>query len=58
MKKVYMSKTVWFNVIVTAVLMAQLFGELYPDLAGATAGIMGVGNLILRVWFTDTKIEI
>jgi len=58
MKPVWKSKMVWFNAITTLVLMAQLIGELQPELAGFTAGIMGAGNIILRVWFTDTKIEI
>lgn len=50
-KKWYESKTVWFNAIMTVILTAKLFNT------ETTALIAGVGNVILRVWFTDKKIE-
>ena len=37
MKDWYKSKTVWFNAIVTFVLIAQLFGEAYPQFVQGTA---------------------
>ena len=57
MKKWHQSKTVWFNLIMTAVLTAELVGGLYPSFGQASILLMGLGNLILRVWFTDTVIE-
>lgn len=57
MKKIYESKTVWFNLIMMVVLVAQLVGDMYTNQAQLTALIAGVGNIVLRVWFTETKIE-
>lgn len=59
------SKTIWFNVIMTLLLIAPIVGAfvkiLEPDQVALIDGILavlaGVGNVILRVWFTDTPIQ-
>lgn len=60
MKKWFASKTVWFNVITTVIMLAT-------ELSNATdistesmlkiyAGVITVGNIILRVFFTSQPI--
>ena len=57
MKKWYQSKTVIFNSIMTLVMIAQLVGQTNEELAGVTALVAGIGNIIIRVWYTDTAVE-
>lgn len=64
-KKWYNSKTVWFNVVMTAIgvttVAATMAKTLAPDAAIAidavAVGVAGIGNVILRVWFTDMPIQ-
>jgi hypothetical protein len=64
MKVWYKSKTLWFNVIVMLLGIIPIIGTfvklVQPGAAliidGALAMVAGIGNLILRVWFTDTPI--
>lgn len=56
----YKSKTVWFNIITTLVA-ALTFLPTVSDLLPAEAlpyllGFVGVLNVILRVWFTDSAV--
>ena len=57
MKKWYSSKTVWFNLLTTLVLVAQLVGEQFQEYLPVTVLIAGLGNILLRVWFTDSEVE-
>ena len=59
MKAWYVSKIVWVNVITTLVSVLTLLSEgaLLP--AEAIPWVLfavGVLNLALRIWFTDTKL--
>lgn len=61
MKKWYESKTVWFNVILTLVEVIALASDLH---IGGEAALLylafaqGVGNVVLRVWFTNKPVAI
>jgi len=65
MKAWYSSKTLWFNVIMTLVMgipvIASAYKAMSPEqavLADAIAGLItGLGNIFIRVWFTEEKIE-
>jgi hypothetical protein len=61
MKKWYTSKTFWFNILALVVAVASSFGfaEFVPDaeIVSIAAGIVAVINLVLRLWFTDTKLN-
>ena len=65
MKPFYQSKTVIFNFLMTIIMavpiIASAYGKLQPEaavLADSIAGlIVGLGNIVLRVWFTDTPID-
>lgn len=56
MKEVLQSKTVWFNVIMTVITMAEFMGNIKPEWLGVTVMISGLGNIILRIWFTSQPI--
>jgi len=56
MTKWYLSRTVWFNVITTIIGIASL-GNMLPIDSKILVAIIGIGNVILRVWFTDSPIE-
>lgn len=56
-KKWWESKTIWFNVIMTILDIAALQSvSAWLDIQ-TLALIQTVGNVILRVWFSDTIIE-
>ena len=65
MKSVYKSKMVWFNVVMLIVLAVPVIltavKQIEPAwavLADAIASLItGIGNIILRVYFTDTPID-
>lgn len=58
-KPIYQSKTVWFNVFAT---MAEMFaisqGIVAPEVVPYMVAAHGIANVILRVWFTDTKLTL
>lgn len=59
MKPWYASKTVWFNVITTAVALAtELSNAGFPteSILKYYAAVITVGNIILRVFFTEKPI--
>lgn len=60
MKEWYESKMVWFNIIMTVVELVAFVGTL-PGLPSEVlpylATIQGVGNVVLRVWFTELGIR-
>lgn len=58
MKKWYQSKTVWFNVIVTAIALATELSnaQLPVSLLKVYATVITLGNIILRVFFTEKPI--
>lgn len=49
-KSIFESKTVWFNVITGIVSVAAAI----PQPFGAV--VLAVGNLVLRVWFTEKPV--
>jgi nicotinamide riboside transporter PnuC len=60
MRNFLLSKTVWFNAITTiigiaAYLQTQTFFEKYVPILLL---VVGVGNIILRIWFTQTPLMI
>ena len=65
MKKVYNSKVVWFNIIMLVVLAAPQIASAYKAVSPAQAVLIdtvaglvtGIGNVVLRVWFTDMPID-
>jgi hypothetical protein len=64
MKPWYQSKTLWLNLIAVVVGVAPIIAAnakvIAPEQAAAIDSIVGtlvgVGNVVLRVWFTDTPI--
>ncbi|UOF79205.1 hypothetical protein [Caudoviricetes sp.] len=60
-KPFYLSKTVWLNVITTLVAALTFLPSvsgLIPDVAlPYILGVVGVLNVILRVWFTETPVS-
>jgi len=57
-KKWYHSKTIWFNVIMTISGVTVVITPHIPERwAAFTMSIQGIGNLVLRVWFTSISIE-
>lgn len=59
-KEWYKSKTVWVGVIVTLIAVLQLVASLLTQEQVAATDItllfVGILQVILRVWFTDTPI--
>lgn len=58
-KKWYESRTVWFNIIVTITGVISVLQNMdeYVAYTAIFTPILVIGNTILRVWFTETKIE-
>jgi hypothetical protein len=65
MKPVYKSKVVWLNVLALIVGIAPIIAEqlkfIEPGWAlmvdSILSLIVGIANVVLRVWFTDTPID-
>lgn len=60
MKPWYQSKTIWFNFILTFLEIIALAQNMH--IGGEHAAVYltfihGIGNVILRIWFTDTKVS-
>ena len=58
-KNWYESKTLWLNLITAAVLIADLLVQqpfIPPAYLPFIATVVGILNVVLRVWFTDTGI--
>lgn len=49
-KSIFESKTVWFNLITGVISVAAII----PPPFGAI--VLAIGNLVLRVWFTDSPV--
>lgn len=59
MKLWYQSKMVWFNLIMTLInilALLQVFPGLSPMIVEYLILLQGIGNIILRIWFTNTGI--
>ena len=56
MKMWYTSKTIWFNVITSVLMIATGLQAINIVPVQYLAVINLVGNVILRVWFTNTGI--
>lgn len=52
----YESKTVLFNILTTIVMVASFIGDVHPNISAVTVMIAGIGNVILRVWFTKSEV--
>lgn len=51
------SKTVWFNIILTVIGIAVILDQYIPAQYAAISIItQGIGNLVLRIWFTSQPI--
>jgi hypothetical protein len=58
-KKIHKSRTVQFNVIYTIIAIAALLMNYIPEeYVPLLAVVQGVGNVILRVWFTSQPITL
>ena len=57
-KKWYQSLTLWFNVLTGLLAVAEVFAEQNILSIQAYAIILGVGNVVLRLFKTDSKIEV
>lgn len=65
MKPLYKSKTVWLNIIALIIGIAPIVASsvkvLTPEQATAIdtilAAVVGVSNVVLRVFFTDVPID-
>jgi hypothetical protein len=58
MKLWYQSKTLWFNVISLVLgVLGAIVGLLQTQVAViVVTGFIGLGNAVLRIWFTDSPI--
>ena len=55
-KSWYKSKTIWFNAVTTLLMFASL-SEVEMIISPKWIAIInGVGNIILRVWFTSQPV--
>lgn len=61
-KPFYLSKTFWFNVICLLVLVAEQIPVISPEIPAwgnqAVAYVLLVGNIVLRLWFTDKPVTL
>jgi len=65
MKDWYNSKVLWFNVVMTVVMAVPIIAAAYKALSpeqavliDAVGGLVaGLGNIFLRVWFTEVPID-
>lgn len=58
-KSLVMSKTVWLNLITTVVAFLTLLQDnplVPPEAQPYVLLVVGILNLVLRIWFTDTPI--
>lgn len=56
-KKWYESKTVLFNILTTIIMIASFVGDVHESVKAVTIMIVGIGNIVLRIWFTEMKVE-
>lgn len=59
-KPIYLSKTVWLNVITTLIAVLTLMTEgnlVPPEYVPWILMVVGILNVILRVWFTEEPIK-
>jgi hypothetical protein len=57
-KKWYQSKTLWFNIITLVLgVVAAILGVVETKMwVIILTAVMALGNGVLRIWFTETKI--
>lgn len=56
----YKSKMLWFNLLAGVVALVSEYGfaefEPDPSVYPIVAGVVAVINIVLRVWFTETRL--
>ncbi len=57
-KQWYLSKVLYFNVITIAIGIAQVVSQTYPVPTETLALIVGIGNMLLRMFATSTPISV
>lgn len=58
-KPFYVSKIVWVNVLTTVVAVLTLLQDnplVPPEAQPYVLAAVGIVNVVLRIWFTDTEI--
>lgn len=56
MKAWYASKTIWFNVVLSVLGVAAALQGSFPEWGIWLGAVTTIGNVILRIWFTDKPI--
>jgi len=64
-KKWYKSKTVWLNVASVVTTLTGAVAQILPSIQGLISletyliigAVVGVGNIVLRTYFTSTALE-
>jgi hypothetical protein len=57
MKSLFASKTFWFNIITIALGIIQVISKTYPIPTETLALIIGIGNILLRI-FTGEPVTV
>jgi hypothetical protein len=55
-KKWWQSKTNWLGILTIAVAIIGIVGKVVPPFAGGAAAVVGILNIVLRIWFTNVPI--
>lgn len=55
-KQWYLSKTLWFNVITILIGVLEVVSQTYPIPQNILALIVGIGNMLLRIFDTNKPI--
>jgi protein-S-isoprenylcysteine O-methyltransferase Ste14 len=59
-KEWWKSKTLWVNIIALVVALATWLGsgeiEVQPWVVAVAGAVITIANMVLRIWFTDTKL--
>jgi len=57
-KRPWRSKILWFNLVSGIVATAQALSHTTYIPIEYLAAVIALGNVVLRVWFTDTKLTL
>lgn len=53
----YQSKLTWLGILTTVIAIAEYLSQSVPAWSSVLTGVVGVGNIVLRVYFTNTVIK-